>query len=542
MHNLRAPSWFWANRYVNDAMKTRILRHENENLAHGAASAILRPLGHRFFLVKDQVLVKPRTVFRNPDFRDSLVRNRERRREWPIRGPLTLRNSATIFVAAFSLTYARLYARHKQKRVLGVCALLVFSLLSAAIWSHERRETKISLQAETIAVGVGGSIVAVPPGAAGILLPGTRVIAGVAGASSYVTEQNRWLQEGSVPSIPELTKSSMVRDALLDLHDLTRQYGVTVAGWTPQWRYVWPRDSALAATAFAQTGHFAEAEQIIAFLQRVQPQSGLLQARYLPDGSGVPDSRGVQTDGLGWVLWGTWQVAQELPAGKRQDFVTRNRALIDRAVRAALVLLDNKNSLPPSSSDYWEVKENKLTLATASMILAGLSSAHFLYLLLQEPTLAVETQDSAKRLANAIKRRFAPDDYPRDLGGSAKSVDLGVSFLLPPFVPTQDSNIAAVWRQSALHMRRPAGGLAPGGSWRNDGVSWTTSTSSFAITCAYVDQRAITLKWLNWLDQHRTAAGSIPEKVIYDGQPASVAPLAWSAAAVIIAISKLSQD
>ena len=60
----------------------------------------------------------------------------------------------------------------------------------------------------------------------------------------------------------------------------------------------------------------ADAERIVAFLQRVQPESGLFQARYLPDGSGVPDARGVELDGVGWALWATGQLAAEL-SGKR---------------------------------------------------------------------------------------------------------------------------------------------------------------------------------------------------------------------------------
>lgn len=431
----------------------------------------------------------------------------------------------------------------KRAHLVIVSSLLVLTVgISAALWVYGRYNTRLSLHAETIAVGPGGSLVAVPAGAAaGGVLPGTRVLAGMADAPRYVAEQKRWLREGSIPSVPELGASTMVRDALLDLHVLTGQYGVTVAGWTPQWRYVWPRDSAYVASAFAKTGHFSEARRIIRFLQEVQTEDGLLQARYLPDGSGVPDGRGLQTDGLGWALWGTWQVAEALPTAQRRQFVLENRRLLDRSARASATLIENERSLPPPSSDYREVKERKLTLATASMLLAGLSSARQLYLLLGDSTRAAETGSSAARLEAAIVRNFGPDGYPRHLGGSPGSVDLGVSFLLPPFIPAADPDILAVWRRSTDSTRRPAGGLAPGGSWPSDGVSWTTFTSSYALTSAFVDDRAATIHWLKWLDEHRTAAGSIPEKVLGDGQPASVAPLAWSAAAVILASNELSQ-
>ena len=40
---------------------------------------------------------------------------------------------------------------------------------------------------------------------------------------------------------------------------------------------------------------------------------------------------------------------------------------------------------------------------------------------------------------------------------------------------------------------------------------------------------------LSWLGAHRTDAGSFSEKVLHDGRPAAVAPLAWTASLVAIA-------
>ena len=42
---------------------------------------------------------------------------------------------------------------------------------------------------------------------------------------------------------------------------------------------------------------------------------------------------------------------------------------------------------------------------------------------------------------------------------------------------------------------------------------------------------------LDWLDRHRTTAGSLPEKVLNDGRPAAVAPLAWTAALTLLTVS-----
>ena len=72
-------------------------------------------------------------------------------------------------------------------------------------------------------------------------------------------------------------------------------------------------------------------------------------------------------------------------------------------------------------------------------------------------------------------------------------------------------------------------------------MSWTNATASRAMTAAFIGEREEAVARLRWLDQHRTAAGSLPEKVSPDGQPAAVSPLAWTAAAVVITADELSR-
>ena len=228
----------------------------------------------------------------------------------------------------------------------------------------------------------------------------------------------------------------------------------------------------------------------------------------------------------------------ELPPAERVAFLQRHRQLLDRSARAALATIGNKRSLPPVSADYWEVPERRRTLSTAAMIRAGLEAAGPLYGLLGEAEGARRIAEAEQRLTDAIQSGFGRDGYPRRLGGRGDSVDLGAAFLLPPFgEPAPD--VVAAWRQGAVLMRRPAGGLAPGGSWRRDGVSWTNITATYAMTAAGLGDPEGAKDWLGWLAAHRTASGSLPEKVLADGSPASVVPLAWTAAAVIIAADEL---
>ncbi|MGI3786815.1 MAG: hypothetical protein ACRYG2_39225 [Janthinobacterium lividum] len=424
---------------------------------------------------------------------------------------------------------------------LGLCLALLVTAGGVILARVDPQDADIPLASETVAVGVGGAVGEVLPGAR-TTVPGTRVLAGP-GSASAVAAERAWLAAGTVPSVPELgADSDLVRGALLDLHVLTQTYGAPVAGWTGPWRYVWPRDAAFAAVAFARTGHVDDAERVIDFLGRVQPGSGVFQARYLPDGSGVPDDRGAQLDGVGWALWATAGVTDALPLAQRAPFVVRHRQLVDRSTSAALAAIDRPSGLPPASPDYWEVPERRTTLATAAVLRAGLEAAVRLQATVGDEAAADRASAGATRLSTAIAASFAPHGFPRRLGGRAGSVDLGVAFLLPPFADTVDPAAYARFETAPAVLTRPAGGLAPGGSWKRDGVSWTPTTATWALVAAGSGDRGQAVSRLAWLEDHRTAEGSLPEKVLADGSPAAVAPLAWTAAAVVLAADELSRS
>lgn len=436
-----------------------------------------------------------------------------------------------------------LRTRSRPRRVpltLGLCLALLLTAGGVVLARVAPQDADIPLASGTVAVGPSGAVVEVPAGAARTI-PGTRVLAGPGSAAALAAEQ-AWLAAGTVPAVEGLgADSDLVRGALLDLHVLSRTYGVPVAGWSGPWRYVWPRDAAFAAVAFARTGHRDDAERVLAFLGRVQPASGVLQARYLPDGSGVPDDRGTQLDGAGWALWATAEVADTLPPIERRAFVAEHRPMVERSTRAALAAVAGTSGLPPASPDYWEVRERRTTLATAAVLRAGLEAAARLGTTAGDAPAAARSAAAAARLEQAISRDFAPRGYPRRLGGRAGSVDLGVAFLLPPFADAVDPAALARFRSAPAALARPAGGLAPGGSWKRDGVSWTPTTATWALVAASSGDREQAVARLAWLQAHRTAEGSLPEKVLADGRPAAVAPLAWTAAAVVLTADELSR-
>jgi GH15 family glucan-1,4-alpha-glucosidase len=83
----------------------------------------------------------------------------------------------------------------------------------------------------------------------------------------------------------------------------------------------------------------------------------------------------------------------------------------------------------------------------------------------------------------------------------------------------------------------PSGGLRPGDIPRVGGVAWTPATALFALAAAGRRDDADFDRWFGWLAAHRTRFGAFPEKVADDGSPASVAPLGWTCAIVLIALA-----
>lgn len=346
-----------------------------------------------------------------------------------------------------------------------------------------------------------------------------------------------WLSLGSVPGQGSRWED-MVREAMLDLHQLSRTNGAVAAAAADHWNYAWPRDSAFVAVAMARTGHHTEALKVLEFLQRVQLEDGGFEARYLLDGSGRPDGRARQSDGAGWALWALGEVGRS-PGGLGSSVGVRS--LLDNATRFALAVTDDGRRLPAASPDYWEVPVRRMSLGTVAPLLAGLHASERLYDLLGEPALAQRSAAAAARLRTNVRERF-DDGYER-FGhrwyGGGGGLDAAVTFLMPPFAASPSPQVVDAWMRYQSDALRPAGGLAPGANWKQDGISWTPETALVGYTAAMSGRRERAEHWMDWLSAHRTSGGSLPEKVLAGGAPAGPAPLAWTAALVILTAAEL---
>ena len=417
--------------------------------------------------------------------------------------------------------------------------------IGGAAW-YRSRHVHVDLYSETVAVTGDSSRILILPGRAAEVLPGSRVLRDDPDVGRLHADEAAWLAAGSAWTRTG-PRSDLVRSALLDLRALLLPGGVAVAGWSSGWRYVWPRDASHVVAALAATGHTDDALLVLQFLQRVQRGDGWLKARYLPDGSGPPDRRPRQLDGVGWVLWATERLAAAHDDAHDEAGAARVvqslRPMVMRSTQAALDQANRPTGLPEASPDYWEIQEDTVTLGTAAPLLAGLVAATSLFQRIGDDTMSRSAADGAARLGSAIHRQFGRDGYPRNLGGDAR--DASIAFLLPPYVPdvqpaVQPAVVTALAGARA-GMRRPAGGFAPGEGWKQDGISWTPETALLALAAASCGDTATAEQLLDWLGQHRTAAGSFPEKVLHDGVPAAVAPLSWTAATVVLTVATLQR-
>jgi GH15 family glucan-1,4-alpha-glucosidase len=181
--------------------------------------------------------------------------------------------------------------------------------------------------------------------------------------------------------------------------------------------------------------------------------------------------------------------------------------------------------------------DDRLSLGTAAPLAFGLEAAVSLQRALGDEALSHQAQQRFTLLRRSIDHQFGAHGYPRYLGGNQP--DAAIAFLLPPFTAQADPKIVQAWREAAPLMARPAGGLAPGAGWKNDGISWTPQTALFALTAASIGDRPTAEHWLTWLANHRTSYGALPEKVLSNGDPAGPAPLAWTDAFVLLAMDAL---
>lgn len=354
------------------------------------------------------------------------------------------------------------------------------------------------------------------------------VPAGDPDAARTVASARTWLAGGRVPGRTAEQRSAAAR-ALLSIRALLRPNGAVAAGWVDDWKFSWPRDSSTVAGALAVTGHVDEAYRILLYSAETQRADGTWEARTRLDGSGPPDDRAWQLDANGWFPWSVWQWYQAAPTDTRDERLALLFPMVRKAAYYAANALDDRG-LPPPCPDYWELPTTTVNIGTAAPLLSGLRAA-------AELGHHDAWRVAADRLDGGIRRHFGPRGYPRTI--ERPGADSAVAFLAPPFNQAPP-DLAVALDRTYTALVQPNHGIIPGEDptqrWPN---SWTPATASLAVAYAGVGRHDDASRLLTWLLNHRTALGELPEQVDPSGAPVSVAPLAWTAALLLLGLAQL---
>ncbi|MCK0111829.1 glycoside hydrolase family 15 [Ornithinimicrobium sp. F0845] len=426
---------------------------------------------------------------------------------------------------------------------LGVGALLGrLVLLAARLLARSSRPVRVVTPVLTVCVLAMLAVVTLRPAAepeeiaaAGVPAPQGELLGeGFHESDVPAPAVRAWMTEGTLPG-EGTAYEEMARVALWDLALLTRGLDkglLPVAGPAAKWDYFWPRDGAFVAVALARSGHADDAVRLLELVSGLylDPLYGF-DARYLSDGGRVvEDARGAQVDGCGWVLWAVHET------GLVTNLPPRVSDLRDRCTDQLLRATGGGSRLAAASPDYWERATFDRLLGANAPLASGLRSAAADYEAAGLPDRAAVVGAAAESFRGVLGESFGPD-FER--GGDGGGLDAATTMLLPPFDPEPLPGAREAWLGYQEGALRPAGGLAPGTAWKQDGVSWTPEVALVAYTAAADGQDAIARHWLDWLDAHRAPSGSLPEKVGPDGMAGGPSPLGWTSALVLLTLAEL---
>jgi glucoamylase len=363
-------------------------------------------------------------------------------------------------------------------------------------------------------------------------LPGTNVLHTVAwfgGERAVVVRRiggpgagradRRWLARArALGSGAPRWARALYRRSLLVLRALTdRRTGAVAAGARDGWAYVWPRDAATVAIAFASAGYRPEARRITRFLFGLDLDAA---ARFSGTGAPVP-GRDAQGDAAGWVAAAARGAG--LPVGMAADGWWRWR---DRA-------------------DYQEGDPgDHLGNAIASTSAEGTNAgAH---------RLESARRHEGDRIASAFGTRGG---LARTAGDPDSGLDSAAAWAVRPFpLPSLFPAVRRTLRR-LIAERGDRYGIVPSESWHGGDDPWTAPTAWTAWALAALaregnagraqpaaarEDRRTALRLMADLRRAATPLGLLPERVDANtGLPTSTTPLAWSHAFTILALREL---
>ncbi len=333
--------------------------------------------------------------------------------------------------------------------------------------------------------------------------------------------------------------------------------------------YMWPRDGALVSRSLDRCGYEEMTENFFSFCSGVLTDYGYFLHKYRPDKS------------LG-SSWHPWIVQNKPRIPVQEDQIAlvvdaiwkhyehyRDKAwakeMYDNTVKKAAdfmsSFINRQTSLPEFCYDLWEEKFGIHTF-TCCTVYAGLKAAVEMARIFKDTKSAKRYENIAEKIKTAIKREMYEDGifikgiYIDDDGNKAKDKTIDISSIYGVFefgiLDVNDKRVETAMKNTldALRCKTDIGGFAryEGDRYHRKteltaGNPWVVSTMWVA---EYYIQKAksredlkVVEELFEWVYGRISSVGILAEQ--YDpltGDALSVAPLSWSHAAFIIAVTK----
>ncbi len=338
----------------------------------------------------------------------------------------------------------------------------------------------------------------------------------------------------------------MYRRSLLALRALTdRHTGAVAAGARDGWAYVWPRDAATAALAYAAAGYRPEARRVAEFLAALDLDAA---ARF--DGNGAPvPGREAQGDATGWVA------ATARAAGAQAAAVPPPAASLGSS-HWPTPWRDRADYQEGAPGDYLAnaIASTATTAADGPKDRPGVGQSPSRRIAVAGAALMLRRSGGDGIVAGArITQPFgAPEGLSRLAGDPESGLDSAAAWAVRPFpLPA----LYPAVRRTLLRLAddRTRFGITPGEGWSGTDP-WTAPTAWSAWSLAALSDQAgragngtagwrdrrVALRLLDDLRRAATPAGALPERVdARTGIPRSTTPLAWSHAFAILSLRQL---
>jgi hypothetical protein len=407
--------------------------------------------------------------------------------------------------------------------------------LLVPLWRAERVRQRYlpgSNVLRTVAIVGGARAVLVLAGGEGLACTaggqmafgGRRCLASTAWIEKAARADRRWLDRAE-PLASGAPRGAwrLYRRSLLALRALTdRGTGAVAAGARDGWAFVWPRDAAAVAMAFASAGYGREARRVALFLSRLDLSAA---ARF--HGSGEPVAgRAAQGDASGWAT----AAARATGLSSSSHNAQSKAASTASAPRAQW----------QDRADYQEGERGDyLGNAIATSGPTG-------------PPVGASGRGAGGWIASMFGTRRG---LVRTAGDRGSGLDSAAAWAVRPF-PVR-SLFPAVRRTLLRLVARRASrfGISPGAGWHGGDDPWTAPTAWTAWALAALaredgdvearrpvarKERRAALSLMADLRRAATPLGLLPERVdAHTGLPTSTTPLAWSHAFAVLALREL---